>query len=141
MDWGTALSDVNLVAVIVAVLASFAVGMVWYAESVFGKMWRKGAGLSKKDMDSKEGMGAIFGGTALFNIVSTLFLAVILTQLGTDSASEGALNGAVIGVTIVGLRNGIHLLFARKNLDHIMVEAGYDLVTMTIQGAILGAWI
>ncbi len=141
MDWATTLSDVNYLGVVLGVVASFVVGFVWYHPKVFGEVWRKSAGLSKKDMDSKEGMGIIFGGTAVFSFISTVFLAAILLAFGTDTIGEGALHGAVIGLTIVGLRTGIHDMFSRKSLDHTMVQAGHDVVVMAIQGAIIAALI
>ncbi|MCB9823115.1 DUF1761 family protein, partial [Candidatus Nomurabacteria bacterium] len=36
--------DVNYVAVLLAALSSFAVGMVWYAKPVFGAKWMKMVG-------------------------------------------------------------------------------------------------
>ncbi len=141
MDWGNTLSEVNYIAVVAGVVASFVIGYVWYEPRVFGEIWRKGVGLSKKDMDNKEGMGMIMGTTAIFSLVSTIFLAALLLGLGTDTAGEGALNGAVIGFTIVGLRLAVHNNFARRSLDHSLIGAGYDVLVLAVQGAIIGALI
>lgn len=141
MDWATTLSDVNLVAVLLGVLASFILGYIWYEPRMFGEQWRKGVGLSKKEMDNPEGMGKIMAATFLFSAISTLFLAALLLGLGTDSAGEGALNGVVIGFAIVGLRLAIHNNFAKKSFDHSLIEAGYDVLVMAVQGAIIGGLI
>lgn len=139
MDWGAAISDVDYLAVLLGVIASFVIGFVWYEPRVFGEIWRKGVGLSKKEMESPEGMGRIMGLTALFSAVSTIFLAAILIGLGTTNAGEGALNGAIIGFMIVGLRLAVHNNFAKKGLDHSLIEVGYDVLVMAVQGAIIGA--
>ena len=66
---------VNVIAVIVAAIVSFAFGSLWYSPILFGKLWMK---LSKVDMkNSKKGMGKIM--TAGF--ITTLIIAFILELL------------------------------------------------------------
>ena len=141
MDWGTVLSDVDYLAVALGVIASFVIGFVWYEPRVFGEMWRRGVGLTKKQMENPENMGRTMALTALFSLISTVFFAALLIGLGTDSAGEGALHGSVIGFTILGLRMAIHNNFAMKSLDHSLIEAGYDVLVLAVQGAIIGAFL
>lgn len=42
--------QINIWAVLLATVASMVVGSVWYARSVFGKMWAKWVGLSDKQL-------------------------------------------------------------------------------------------
>ena len=56
MEWVDAFKDVNYWVVLVAVLSTFAVGMAWYSETMFGKIWMKELGLKKKDLEDKDGM-------------------------------------------------------------------------------------
>jgi hypothetical protein len=44
------LTQVNYLAVLVATIASFVLGFIWYNPKVFGKSRMKGAGLTKKDV-------------------------------------------------------------------------------------------
>ena len=35
------MGDINILAAIVAAISSFALGAVWYAEPIFGKLWMR----------------------------------------------------------------------------------------------------
>src|SRR5688500_15359972 len=72
--------QVNLVAVVAAMLSSMAVGSVWYAQSVFGKSWAK---LAKIDL--KKNQGNVFAPIAITMIVS-LVTAYVLAHVAFISS-------------------------------------------------------
>ncbi len=49
--------ELNYLAIIVAAAANFVLGMVWYAPSVFGKMWMKEAGITMGEMTAEKKAG------------------------------------------------------------------------------------
>ncbi len=80
--------EVNLVAVLVATIAMFAAGAVWYT-AVFGKLWAKIHGfdkLSKKEQDAMaKTMGPTYGAQLVVTFVSAFVLASLIALLPDQS--------------------------------------------------------
>lgn len=78
------MSDINLVAVLLAAVAQFAVGGFWYTV-VFGKAWGEMHGFDKlskaKQDEMKSMMGPIYGAQFLVTVVSAAVLAKLITLL------------------------------------------------------------
>ena len=73
--------EVNYVAVLVAAVASFVVGFVWYHPSVFGTMWMRLAGMTPSAMEAgkkkmMQSMVLAFVGSVIMAYVLTHFIAV-----------------------------------------------------------------
>ncbi|MDP1623607.1 MAG: DUF1761 domain-containing protein [Bacteroidales bacterium] len=134
------LSNINFLALAVAAIASFALGSVWYS-LLFGKAWQNAVGITK---DSLEGvnMALIFGSSFILMLLMNFGLAVILQgHAGSDvSLFSGALYGFLIGVFFVATSIGINILYQRKSFTLWAIDAGYQVLFLTVAGAILGAW-
>ena len=141
MDWQQNISDLNWLAVLVATLSSFAVGYVWYHWSVFGEKWAKLVGMSKKEMDSSDGMGKVFLMTGIQAFVSCVALGALLLATSTEGWASGLVFGAVLGFAF---RFGSHVMhngFARRSNDLTWIDGAHDVVAMGVAGAIPGAWL
>lgn len=92
------LFDVNWLAVILAAVAAFVVGFLWYGP-IFGKAWSDGMGFGTMTPEQMKEMqkGAMPGYLAsiVANLVVAWGLAVVFAALGVGSVS------AAIGVTVV----------------------------------------
>jgi len=53
---------------------------------------------------------------------------------------SGLYLGLVVGFVFVGMSVGINYLYQRRPFKLCMIDAGYQILFMTLQGAILGAW-
>lgn len=136
------LSDLNWLAVIVAALAYFAVGAVWYAPPVFGNMWMAAGGMTREQ--TEEGPGpAIFAVPLVGSVLSSIALGMLAAVTGTDTLSEGIVLGFVVAI---GFAFSIALVTATfesskpKPMLWGAVNAGYHIVGIVIAGAIIGAW-
>lgn len=78
---------VNLPAVIVAALATFPIGFIWYNPKVFGTAWMKSIGVnSEEEMKKGANMFVIFGMTFVFAVLLSLSLMpVVIHQFGLGS--------------------------------------------------------
>lgn len=134
-------STINYLALAVAALASFAIGAVWYSPVLFSKAWQKGVGVTEEHMKNSN-MGVIFGSSFLLMLVMNFGLAVILQGHAGPSvhASSGALYGLLIGLCFVATSIGINMLYQRKSFTLWAIDAGYQVLFLTVSGAILGAW-
>lgn len=130
--------SVNFWAVLVAALANFLIGGMWYSPALFGKIWMRANGFT--DADLQRGSPAvIFGVSALFCLIMSanlgFFLAGPETTLGF---AVGAGVAAGLGWAALGL--GVVALFERRPWSYIFVNGGYLTVSFAVMGAILGAW-
>jgi uncharacterized protein DUF1761 len=123
--------------VVVAALASFLVGGLWYSPVLFGKAWMAANGFTDKDLEGGN-PAVIFGGAFVLALVIATVLAGVVGRNG--SLSSGAVTGAVLGLGVVAAAIVIVGLFERKPPALLLINGGYQLVTLTLMGAILGAW-
>ncbi len=141
--------DVNLTAVVVAALAGFAIGFLWYMPQFFGKKWMKAVGIKEADM-KKEGMAK----KMLISLVSTFLVSLVLFHFITGMILwEGNKYGAVNPIKI-GVFSGFWawlgflatslidpVLWQNKPWSLWMINAGQWLVKLVVMGAIVGALI
>lgn len=136
------MDPVNLGAVVAGAIASFVIGWIWYGP-LFGKVWRRLAGLTIEDMKSMKMtvMGASIGG-----IITSLLLSYVLAHgilfgnafIGTTGV-EGALQGAFwywLGFAVP--MTSMSYLWEGKPFKLWVLNAGYYLVTFMVMAVIFG---
>lgn len=137
----TVLGDLNWLAVIVATIAYFALGALWYAEFAFGRAWQRSAGW---DLNPPENAGAgIYAVPLATCFVATLATAMVAAASGTDNIMKGILLGLVVGVGVA-----LPVIFVTGTFDmtkpapktFAAISAGYHIVGLALAGAILGLW-
>ena len=96
-----ALSDLNWLAVIVAALAYFAIGAVWYAPSVFGKAWMAAGGLAMPEAGTRPSP-AIYLTPLIGSVLSAVALGMLAKATGTDTLEEGIALGLVVAIGFAG---------------------------------------
>lgn len=136
VDWGQAFENINYVAVLVAALAPLLVGFIWYSDSVFLKPWAKETGLSKKEIESKEGMEVIFTSMIVLNLIASFILGLLM--YGTEGVIDGLVFGSVVGLAFGAGQLGTHYLFARKTLKLFAIDAGSTILTLATMGLVHG---
>jgi hypothetical protein len=128
---------INWLAVIVAALAAFAVGAVWYGP-LFSRAWQQLNALS--DEAVQQDAARTFGGAFVLTLVAAFGLAMILQLHPAPDLGAGLSVGVVIGLAFVASSLGINYLFARKALRLYLIDAGYLVLMFAVMGVILGAW-
>jgi hypothetical protein len=132
------MENVNFWAVLVAALASFLVGGLWYSPMLFAKVWMRANGFSEEDL-KKNNMARAFGFSFLFALIMSFNLAMFLADSKTDLA-WGATAGALAGVGWVATGFATVALFENRSWTYIAVNVGYQIISLVLMGAILGAW-
>ncbi len=134
-------SNINYLAVIVAAIAGFALGSLWYSSALFGKAWQKELGFTDEYL--KEGnMAKIFGFAFLLMIIMSLGMSFLIRGHfdGQVDMLSGLKHGFYIGLVFVGTSMGINVLFQRKSFKLWFIDAGYQILILCIMGAVIGAW-
>ena len=130
------MADVNWLAVIVATVATFVLGGLWYGP-LFGKLWMRASGMTDEEL-KRGNPGKIFGVSFVLQLIAAIVLAMFIGPEATPAFATMA--GMSVGLFWVGMGFGVVYLFEHRPFAHWAVNAGYQTVAFTMMGAILGLW-
>jgi hypothetical protein len=131
------MSTVNWPAVGVAGVSAFILGGIWYSPALFGNAWMKENNFTPEDV-RKGNKGKIFGWSLVLALIMSVNLAMYLADPKTDlawGATAGFLSGIWVfcGIAITGL-------FEHKSTRYIFINGSYQVVALSLMGAIIGVW-
>ena len=135
----------NWWAILGAAVAGFALGGLWWSPVLFMKSWMKLAGV--KESDTKKGMAQAM----VVNIISLFLMVWILAHAfhNAQVANPGMIVGLSGGIK-VGFFNWLgfvfppmigRVVFEKSPFKLFLINAGYYLAALLIEGAILGNWL
>ncbi|MEU7476042.1 DUF1761 domain-containing protein [Lentzea sp. NPDC042327] len=135
------LGDLNWFAVVVATVAYYGLGAIWYAEFAFGRAWRRSLGW---DLTPPERIGSSVYTIPLATcFAATLAVAMVAAASGTDDVLEGLLLGLVVGVGVafpVMFVGGVFDTTKPAPKASVAIGAGFHVIGLGLVGAILGLW-
>lgn len=133
-----AFADLNWLAVLVAGLAYFVLGAVWYTDALMGRQYRTALGL---DPDTKQNPGPTPLVINLISwLVSALALALVAIAVGAEGAGEGLVLGLVVGVGVVVTQMLVSTTYEGRGNALFKVNAPYVVIGYVVMGVILAAW-
>ncbi|MDH3581863.1 MAG: DUF1761 domain-containing protein [Hyphomicrobiales bacterium] len=128
-------AGINYVAVPVAAVAGFAVGMGWYM--TLGNAWMAALGKTKDELKPSAGPFIVSG---ISLIVMAAMLAGVIGHLGKDHVTliNGAISGLFIwlGFVITTMATNHAYQVQKRNLT--LIDGGHYLVVLIVMGAIIG---
>ena len=133
----------NLLAVLLAAVAGFLIGGVWYSPLLLGERWMKAADISEERIKaSNKGQifGIAFAALLLMSYCLEMFIgptAAVAEGFFTPS-QQGAFYGFLAGFGWVFAAVVVVGLFELRSPAYMLINGGYWVVTMTAMGAILG---
>lgn len=133
-------AGVNYLAVIVAAIAGFAVGAVWYT-FLFSRQWLDAVGITEADI--KEGRSAMpFVIAIIGHVVMAWVLAVLIGSLYADAVTlgDGILAGALLWLGFVVTTTAVNYAFPGRKPSLTAIDSGHWLVVLLVQGAIIAAF-
>jgi hypothetical protein len=126
----------SLLKVLVAALATFVLGGLWYGP-LFSKPWQRLTGVSDEQLASAS-KAKIFGLAFVLAFVAAYVFAMFL---GPEPAPAFAIGvGALAGLCWVGASFGINDLFELRPLKLWAINAGYHTLAFTLFGVVFGLW-
>lgn len=136
------LPTVNYLAVVVAAVASMAIGFAWYSMPVFGKPWVKLLGLTQEALKkSQKEMGPKYGIMVLASLLMAFVLAVLVKLAWSQTAIGGAKVGALAWLGFVATVGLNSFVFENKPFQLYLINVAYYLVSLVLMGAILAVWV
>lgn len=127
--------EVNWLAVLLAALAGFVVGGVWYGP-VMGKRWMGAVGLTE-DQIKQGSMGLIYGGAFAFSLLASWTLAHTFTTYTQDLSvfvKVMTAFGVALGFIVPAI--GTNYLFSQKSKTLFFIDAGYWLLFYIAMGLV-----
>lgn len=130
--------QITWLAVLVAAVAMFGLGAVWYSPVLFAKQWAKAAGVSREGSPGPNFVWVMLGAFVL-----TLLMAANLAFfISGPGVSLGFALGAAVaaGLGWATLSLWIVSLFEQRPFSYILINGGYLTVGFALMGLILGLW-
>lgn len=135
------LGDLNWLAVLVAAIAYFVLGAIWYARPLFGRMWAEAGGLEMPE--GQRPNPAIFATPLIGSILSATALGMIAAASGTDTFGEGIVLGLVVAVGFALTVSLVTAVFESNKPNRMVwgaVNAGYHVVGNLVAAVIIAVW-
>ena len=133
-------SHLNWLAILVAGLAYFALGAIWYS-FVFKNAWIKASGVNANDPNMKKGVAQTMLASLVLMIVASFGLAMLLSKIeGAMNWMAGAKVGLVAGVCFSATAICISYLYEKRPWMLYFINAGYNVAGCIVAGIILSIW-
>lgn len=134
------LSNLNWLHILVAAIAYFALGAVWYS-FLFQKHWIRYHNIDVNSPGGKKGAGAIMFLSFIWIFLITVGLAILIYRIGITG---GALSGVKLGLTTGALFSAaaisITYLYLKKPFGLHLIDGLYHLAGQIIAAVILLVW-
>jgi hypothetical protein len=133
-------SQINLMAVLVAAVAYFMLGALWYSKPFFGSKWAAAVGMDMNDPDKGKGMGKMMAGTFLLIIVTGIGIALLVNRIDLTSLVSGLKLGLITGICFATTAVSISFIYESRPAALYFIDCGYHLAGHLIAAIILVLW-
>jgi hypothetical protein len=128
-------SAVNWLAVIVATVASWALGAVWYM--VFAKQWLAAIGKTKDQINSKDFTPYVW--SVVVQLIMAYFVALLVPKLfGSITITNGLMAGLLLWLGFVITSMIQNHRYEGAPWNRTIIDGGYMLAVLLVQGLVIG---
>ena len=129
--------DVSIVGVVVAAVAAFIVGFIWYGP-LFGKKWMMYTGKKEADLQKgKDRMPMVMGLGFITALVTAYVLGVFISSLGAVAIVDALAVGFLAWLGFQATILAGDVLWDGRPVGLFVLNAAHQLVTALIMAAIL----
>lgn len=129
---------VNYLAVLVATVAAFVFGWLFYGP-LFGKKWMKLSGMKSSSKD-KQGMGKKMVIHFITMFVFAYTLAVFIGSTASLAVAGGTAVALVVAIGFIAMNDVGGMLWKKDSWNLYLLNQVYTILALVIMGAIIGAW-
>lgn len=132
---------INYVAVVVATVAAFALGGLWYSPLLFAKMWVAAHGYSEEQVKAmQKSAGKAYGVSLVCQWLIAFAIAVLVGYLHLVNLSQGLKLSVLVWFGFAFPLGLMATMFTEKRITVFLIDTGYQLVYLLIMGAIITVW-
>jgi hypothetical protein len=131
--------EVDALGVVIAAIAGWVVGAIWYG--VLGKRWKAALGRGAEDIASADGKPPVV--PMVISFVAELIMALLLGMVigfAGGSTEVGAAIGAACWLGFIATTITVNNAYQGRSLALTLIDGGHWLVVLIVQGAILGSF-
>jgi hypothetical protein len=132
-------SEINWLAVLVAAVAYFMLGALWYSV-LFGKKWIAYQNIDMSHPDARKGTGVIMTGSFVLMLLATFALAVLVIRLDLTVALSGIKLGLFTGFFFSMTAISITYLYIKKPSGLHFIDGLYHVTGQALAAMILCLW-
>ena len=124
--------------IVVATIASYAFGAIWYSPLMFGNSWAKLTGQTEEQM--KKGAATAMLVTFITTFLTVLVIEIFIVGLQANFIGQSILVGILIGLFVVAGNMLSENLYSGRSLKFWWITAGYRFIMILIIAVVLGLW-
>ena len=134
-------SHLNWWAILVATVAYFILGAVWYSKALFGTKWAQLIKLDTNNPDLKKGMGKMMASTFLLIFIVCFALSLFIHMIGfEDNFLYGIKLGLLTGFAFATTAVSITYVYENKPSNLYLINNGYHVIGHVLAATILVLW-
>jgi len=133
-------SQVNWLAVLVAAIAIFILGALWYSKVLFANKWIKSHGINVTDPNMRQGLAQMMLVSFILMVITTTGLALLVVRLDLRETMSGVKIGLATGVCFAFTSVSIAYLYQKKPFAAHIIDGGYHIVGYILAAIILCMW-
>jgi len=134
-------SHLNWWAILVAALAYFILGAVWYSKALFGSKWAQLVKLDMSNPDLKKGMGKMMAATFILILITCLGLSLVIHMVNfNDNYLYGIKLGLLTGFAFATTAVSITYVYENKPSNLYLINSGYHVIGHILAATILVLW-
>jgi hypothetical protein len=133
-------SHINWLAVLVAGIAYFMLGGLWYSKALFGPKWSSLQKIDMNDANMKKGVAAIMFYSFIFMLLTSVGLAILVTRMDVVLISGAVKLGLVTGLLFCVTAVSISFVYEKKPTALHFITGAYLLIGNIVAAIILVLW-
>ena len=132
-------SHVNWLSILVASIAYFGLGAIWYS-ALFGKQWIRHHKINVNDPEMKKNAAGIMFTSFILMVVAVFCLSLLIYRLGLHEISSGVKIGLYTGAGFAATATSIGYLYTKKPFALHLIDGLYHVCGYIIAAIILCVW-
>lgn len=133
-------SNINWLAVLVATIAYFMLGAIWYSKALFGVKWASLVGIGMNNPDKGKRMAQMMIGTFVLILVTSVGLALLINRIDLHLLPSGIKLGLITGLCFATTSVAISFIYESRPTALYFIDCGYHLAGHIIAAIIMVLW-
>lgn len=129
---------INYLAVLVAAIATFVLGAIWYI--ALGQPWMEASGITEEQIQSSGGAVSSYVISFIIYIIMAFAMATLFKSMGISTLQTGFMTGLLIGTAFIFGSTIINNQYGLRPFNLSLINGGFGSLSGGLMGAILGAW-
>ena len=135
--------DISFLSIIIVTIISIILGALWYSPLLFGNIWVKLMGFSKKDIEKgkKKGMTMKYTIMSITSLIMIYVLAHFVDYTDSITFLKGMQTGFWIWLGFLATTMLGTVLWEGKSFKLYLINTSYYFVLLIFAGGILAVWV